>query len=147
VERRRRLADRLAAPAGELLAHVLHDLPLARDHLERLADVLAELGERGRTAARARRRRRDHDPLARQMLGERLARRLPADGALDLLGASRSNGGLGLELVLGGARLQLLELERELLEQGRLALRAPAVELAAKLLDQGSSSLSGGSPT
>jgi hypothetical protein len=31
VEGRRRLADRLAAPTGELLAHVLHDLLLARD--------------------------------------------------------------------------------------------------------------------
>ena len=32
VERRRRLADLLATPAGELLAHRLDDLPLARDH-------------------------------------------------------------------------------------------------------------------
>jgi hypothetical protein len=45
VERRRRLADLLAVAAGELLAHVLHDLPLPRYHLQRLGDVLAELGK------------------------------------------------------------------------------------------------------
>ena len=120
VERCRRLADCLAAPAGELLAHVLHDLPLARDHLERLGDVLAELRERGRTAARAPRRCQDHDPLARQMLGERLARRLSAGETLDLLGTCRAHGDLGPEIVLGCARLQFFELERELLDKAAL---------------------------
>jgi hypothetical protein len=43
------------------------------------------------------------------MLRERLARRLPAGEALDLLGASRSDSGFGPQLVLGGARLQLPE--------------------------------------
>ena len=43
VERRRRLRDRLARPAGEALAHRLDHLPLPRDDLQRLGDVLAEL--------------------------------------------------------------------------------------------------------
>ena len=38
MERRRRLADLLAVPAGELLADMLDHLPLARDHLQRLGD-------------------------------------------------------------------------------------------------------------
>jgi hypothetical protein len=41
MERRGRLSDRLAIPARELLAHRLDHLPLARDHLQRLGDVLA----------------------------------------------------------------------------------------------------------
>jgi hypothetical protein len=43
VRRRRRLRDLLAAAAGELLAHVLDHLPLPRNHLQRLGDILAEL--------------------------------------------------------------------------------------------------------
>ena len=43
VEGRRRLRDRLAVAARELLAHGLDHLPAARDHLQRLGDVLAEL--------------------------------------------------------------------------------------------------------
>ena len=38
------LRDRLAIPAGKLLADGLDDLPLARDHLQRLGDVLAGAG-------------------------------------------------------------------------------------------------------
>ena len=72
---RRRLGDRLAGPAGELLAHVLDHLPLARHHLQRLGHVLAQLAQRA-AAARAGRRRRIDDALARQMLGQRPARRL-----------------------------------------------------------------------
>lgn len=44
MEGRRRLADRLTATTGELLAHILHHLPLPRHHLQRLGHVLAELG-------------------------------------------------------------------------------------------------------
>ena len=48
MRRRRRLGDRLAGPAGELLAHVLDHLPLARHQLQRLGHVLAELAQRRR---------------------------------------------------------------------------------------------------
>src|SRR5580700_3435498 len=43
VRGRRRLRDLLARPARELLAHVLDHLPLARDELQRLGHILAEL--------------------------------------------------------------------------------------------------------
>src|SRR3981189_1151692 len=68
VERRRRLADLLAVPAGELLADVLDHLPLPRDHLQRLGDILAQLAQALAAAAQAGGRCRLDDPLARQML-------------------------------------------------------------------------------
>jgi hypothetical protein len=72
---RRRLRDRLAGSARVLLAHVLDHLPLARDQLQCLGYVLAELVQ-GTAAAQARCRRRIDHALARQMLRERSARRL-----------------------------------------------------------------------
>jgi hypothetical protein len=73
MERRRRLADLLAVAAGEFLAHVLDHLPLPRNALQRLGDVLAQLAQpRAATAQAGGRARLDH-PLARQMLGEGLA--------------------------------------------------------------------------
>ena len=41
VERCRRLHDTLASAAGEPFAHGLDDLPLARNDLEGLGDILA----------------------------------------------------------------------------------------------------------
>src|SRR5439155_742986 len=61
MERRRRLADLLAVPAGELLADVLDDLPLPRDHLHGLADILAQLAQPF-TAAPGARGRSGHYP-------------------------------------------------------------------------------------
>src|SRR5665213_603739 len=66
MERRRWLGDALASPAGELLPHGLDHLPLTRDDVERLGDVLAQLGELA-AAGWAGTRRRDDHPLARQM--------------------------------------------------------------------------------
>jgi hypothetical protein len=43
MERRRRLRDRFALPTGEALANRLDHLPSARDDLQRLRDILAEL--------------------------------------------------------------------------------------------------------
>ena len=133
MEGRRRLRDRLALPARELLAHRLDHLPLARDHLQRLGDVLAELRQLRRAAAGTALRRGDHDALARQMLGERLARRPLALERPDRLRLGRRL--LRGQLVLGRSRLQVLQLQFHLLEQPRLALRAAAVELAPQLLD------------
>ena len=73
MERRRRLADLLAIPAGELLPHRLDHLPLARLRLQRPGHVLAELAQTVAAAAFAGRRRIDHHALARQMVGERVA--------------------------------------------------------------------------
>src|SRR4051812_28870802 len=70
-----RLADLLAVAASKLLADVLDHLPLPRDHLERLGDVLAQLAQSRAAAAQA-----DGWPwldhaLARQMVGKGLPRR------------------------------------------------------------------------
>src|SRR5215831_7008767 len=104
---RRRLADRLAVAAAELLADVLDHLPLPRDHLDRLADVLAELAQPGAAAARALRRRRLDHPLARQVRRKGLARRALAAEGCNLGGLGDSP--LGGELVLAGRTLELLE--------------------------------------
>jgi len=101
VEGCRRLGDALAVPAGDLLADRLDHFPLARDDLERLRDVLAQLREPLGPAAAAGLRRLDHDPLARQVLRERLADGLAALEGGDLRLRLR-RGGLGERLVLGG---------------------------------------------
>lgn len=120
MERRRRLGDRLALPARELLAHCLDDLPLTRDHLQRLGDVLAQLRQPGRSAAGAVLRRGDDDALTRQVLRERLARRPPAFERANRLHLSCCL--LGGEFILGGIGFQILELKLHLLKQPGLAL-------------------------
>src|ERR1017187_3693634 len=75
MERRRSLADLLAVPAGELLADMLDHLPLARDRFQRLSDIFAQLAQPPAAAAKAIGRSWHDHPLARQMRGERLARR------------------------------------------------------------------------
>ena len=130
MERRRRLRDLLAAAAGELLAHRLDHLPLARNDLQRLGYVLADLRQLVRAAARAGGRRGHHHPFARKMFGERLARRSAAGERLDL----RRSG--CRQLVLGRACLKLVELEFQLVEKPLLALRTLAVELVPELLDR-----------
>ncbi len=132
VERRRRLGDRLTLAAGEALPHRLDYLPLARDHLQRLGDVLAELDQLQRAAAQAALRRGDDDALARQVVRERLAR-----GALALEGGNVGcpRRGFRCQFVLGGVGLQILELHLQLVEEPGLAFRARAVELAPELLD------------
>ena len=74
VRWRRRLADRFAGPAGELLAHVLDHLPLARNELQRLGHVLADL-------AQCRRRRSTGRPRAPDRRSARAADARAADGA------------------------------------------------------------------
>src|SRR5205085_5874005 len=75
MEWRRRLADLLAIAAGELLADVLDHLPLPRNDLQRLGDVLAQLPQPRAAAAKANARSRLNHALAWQMLGEGLAGR------------------------------------------------------------------------
>ena len=123
VERRRRLADLLAGPAGELLAHVLDHLPLPRHHLQRLGDVLAELGEPA-------------EPQQGQAVGPGTITRSRGRCAGNGLRAGflrvkartascrRCGRLLGRELVLGRRSFQLLELKLHLVEQTRLALAA-----------------------
>src|SRR5207237_556862 len=63
MERRRSLADLLAIAAGELLTDVLDYLPLPRDYLQSLGDVLAQFAPPRATAAPANRRSRLDPPL------------------------------------------------------------------------------------
>jgi hypothetical protein len=133
MERRRRLADLFAVPAGELLPHRLDHLPPPRRRLQRLRHVLAELAQAIAAAARASRRRIDHHALARQMVGERVSLGAPAgEGAH----RCRLRGRLfRRQLVFCGARRQFLELERQLADQLRRPLRPLPVDLALELRD------------
>src|SRR5665213_1359711 len=74
MRRRGRLRDRLAGPARVLLPHMLDHLPLARHQLQHLGHVFAQLVQRPATT-RAGLRHGIDDPLARQVLGQRPARR------------------------------------------------------------------------
>src|SRR3546814_2117317 len=85
---RGRLSDLLAIPARKLLAYRLGDLPRARDYLERLSDVFAELGKAGAAACWARTGGGHDDALARQVIGNglrfgRLRSNAVTDRALD----------------------------------------------------------------
>ena len=133
VEGRRRLADRLTVAAAELLADVLDDLPAPWDDLERLGDVLAQLGQsRAATACAGCGPGYDH-PLTWQIIGEWLpGRPLAAEcGDSGCLGYFP----LSLEFVLCGRGLQLLELQFQLIDQTARTFRARAVDLALELLD------------
>ncbi len=133
MERGRRLADLLAVAAGELLANVLDHLPLARDHLQRLGDVLTQLAQPRAAAALAGCRPRHDHPLARQVLGEGLARRPLAGEGHD--SRRLRNRALGGDLVLAGRTLEFLERQLHLVEQPQRPFRALAVELPGQLFD------------
>lgn len=85
------------------------------------------------TAAFANRGRIDHHPLARKVLGEGLAL-----GPLARKSTYRGDLGyspLRRNFVFGRAGLQLLEGQRQLLDQPRRTLRSLAVELTCELGD------------
>lgn len=73
MERRGRLADRLAITASEFFPHILEHLVLAGRALQCLGHRLAQLGQARSAAACAGIGPRQHDPLARQMIREGLA--------------------------------------------------------------------------
>jgi hypothetical protein len=133
MERRRSLADLLAVAASKLLADMLDHLPLPRDHLQRLGDVLAQLAQPRAAAAKAHGGSRLDQPLARQMLGEGLARRVLAGKGRHIGGLG--HGPLGGDLVLAGRTLEFLEAQFHLVEQPRRAFRVLAIELARQLGD------------
>ena len=68
MRRRRRLADRLAVPTGELFAHPLDDLPAPRLAFERLGHHLAELAQPRAAALAADARGGLDDALDRQIV-------------------------------------------------------------------------------
>ena len=144
MEGRRRLGDGLASPAGKLLPHRLHHLPLARDHLQRLGDRLSELGKHA-PAAWACGRARNHHPLARQVRRQRQARRLAA-------GVARGRRPLEFDRtdILGLGRFELLELQLQLVEQLVAALGGGAEPIVPQLgnhqLEMGDHRLRAGRP-
>ena len=68
------LRNLLALAAGELLSHRLDNLPMARNDLQGLGNVLTELRQFSGAAARAIGGSGDNDALAKQMFGKRFAR-------------------------------------------------------------------------
>jgi hypothetical protein len=92
-----------------------------RHDLQRLGHVLAQLRQLGRSATRAARRRGKDNPLAFNILGERLTGRPLARERADrlrLLGRLFSR-----QLVLGRRCFRLLQLQLKLIEQPLLAPR------------------------
>lgn len=134
MKRCRRLGDPLARPAAELFAHRLDHLPLPGDHLQRLGDVLAKLDQLA-PAARTDRGRRDDDALARQVRRQRCPHRPTAavtrGGAVVPARLCHGGGGrFGGTGILGGGRLQLLQLQFQLVEQTATVLRRRPEALA-----------------
>lgn len=134
VEWRRGLGDGLTIPARDLLTDSLDHLPLARDDLQGLSDVLAELAQTRAAAAGAGLGRLDHHPLARQVFWEGLARGCLAGKRLHR-GRGPGGGPLGGELVLRGRGFQLLQLQLQLIKQPAGPLRRRPEPLALELGD------------
>ena len=130
MRRRRRLADRLAVPTGELFAHPLDDLPAPRLAFERLGHHLAELAQPRAAALAADARGGLDDALDRQIVRKLAgaARRAPPRR---LGGFRRRDLGLGFFFRL--SLFQILDRQLELLDEELAALRRLAVGLAARL--------------
>ena len=134
VEGRGWLADLLAVAAGELLADGLDDLPLTRNDLQGLGNILAQLAQPRSAAAITGRRRIDDDPLSWQMVGEGGS----GSWGLALKACNAGCAGDGLfcgQFILGGCSLKLLELQFHLVNQACASLGLGAVELALHLGD------------
>jgi len=107
--------------------------PAPRDHLQRPRHVLAQLAQARAAAAFALCRRIDHYPFTRQMVGEGVALGTAAREA-----AHRRRPGdhlLRRQLILGGACFQLLEGQRQLVDQTPRPFRGLPVLLALQLGD------------
>ena len=126
---RRRLRDRLARTAAELLAHMLGHEPLPRDDIERLGDILADLGELAAATARARGRRRVNNAPPRQVL------RCAAAPWRRVKPCTCTRAGSAFATFPAGGRGQLLELQLQLINEPLTALRARAELLALHLDD------------
>jgi hypothetical protein len=113
-------------PLGGVVGH----LPPPGRRPERLRHVLAELAQALTAAARAGGRRIDHHPLARQMIGERIALGAAAGESAD----RRRPGGRQFrrQFVFRGAGFELFKFERQLVDQPRRALLTAARRRCAR---------------
>ena len=107
-------------------------------HLQRLGHVLAHLHDLGRPTAGAGSGSLDDHTLARQIGGERLFHRMTPVKACHFAGLGRSL--VRLNGVLGGCRLQLLELKLQLINEPGGAFGTAAILLT---LEQGDFQLKG----
>lgn len=134
VERRGRLADLLAMAGGKLLAHCLDQLEAARNLLQRLGHILADLRQPRSAAASAGRRSLDDDALALDVIRPGLAQRPLAREGAHGLGFRRR--GLRGKLILGRRGDEFFELQLQLLDQPCRALGALPIQSAFELLDE-----------
>lgn len=118
---------------GELLAHRLNHLPLARNDLEGLGDVLTQLAQPVAATALAAHGTGHDDAFARKMLGQNRLHRPAAGKAGDIDGGRHRQ--FGSELVLGRRHLQLYQLELHLVDQPGTTLRLRAIKLPLELFD------------
>ncbi len=134
MERRRRLADRLAVSAGKFLPHRLDHFEPARNLLERLGNVLAQFRQARPAAACTADWGIDHHALTLDILRPRLSdrpfarERTYARG----LGGSRLRRGF----ILRRRHHQFFELQFHLVDQARRALGSPAAQFALQLFDR-----------
>ena len=133
MERRGRLADRLAIPARELLPHRLDHLEAARDLLERFRHVLAQLRQPCAAATPADRRRLNHDTLALNVIRKGFAHRALAGEGAHGLRFRRCR--FSRQFILGRRRHQFFELQFQLVDQPLGALTAWAMLLALEFAD------------
>ena len=127
VERRRRLADLLAVPAGKLLPHGLDHLPLTGYRFQRARHVLAKFAQTIAATACTRCWRIDHHALAGQMVRECIAL-----GALARKSTYRGYLGdrlLRRKFIFLCTGLELFECERQLIDQPRRTFRSPSIDL------------------
>jgi hypothetical protein len=118
--RRRRLGDRLAIPARELLAPVLDDLPASRLTFERLGDDLAKLAQ-PKTATFATSAGRGLDDAFNRQVIRQLAGTARRARAFFLRRGRRRD--LGLRLFLGLGLLKIFNRQFKLLDKELAAFR------------------------
>jgi len=133
MERCWRLADLLTVLAGELLPHRFDHLPPTRDRFQGAGHVLAQLAQPYAPTTVTRRRRINHQPLAGKVLGEGVSFGARARERCHRRGLG--HGAFRGQLIFGGAGFELLELQRQLIDEPLRSLRARAVELTLQLGD------------
>ena len=117
VERRRCLRDLLTVAAGELLPNRLDDLPTTRLRFQGSGYVFAELAKTVAAAAFTRLRSFDHHTLAGKVIGKGVA--LGTSARKTAHRRCPGNRQFRRKFIFRGAGIQLLEHQRQLIDQTR----------------------------